>query len=335
MDNLFQYLLFLAETITIVIAILIVLGFILSKSNQNNTSDKGKINLKNINKHYDEIKQRLTKELTSKSEMKKNKEKKKKKKNKEQTKKPRVFVIDFKGDIQASQVTALREEITALLLIAKSEDEVCLRLESPGGMVPNYGLATAQLERLKAASIRLTICVDKMAASGGYMMAVVADRILAAPFAVIGSIGVVCQIPNFNRLLDKNSIDYEQITAGEHKRTLTVFGKNTDDGREKMQQDINITHDLFKQHIQSKRQQVNIDQVSTGEHWYASQAIEMALIDTIQTSDDYLMSLKDQCQLMQIQYKMKTPKLKQLCGQAANFISQHAYLPLLLKKFKG
>ena len=167
------------------------------------------------------------------------------------------------------------------------------------------------------------------------MMAAVADRILAAPFSVIGSIGVVCQIPNFNRLLDKSSIDYEQITAGEYKRTLTVFGKNTEEGRDKMQADIDITHDLFKQHIHQQRQQVNIDQVSTGEHWYASQAIDMKLVDQLQTSDDYLLSLKDQHQLIKIHYAMKTPKLKQLCQQAARLISQQSRLPLLLKKLKG
>jgi serine protease SohB len=332
MQTLFEYLLFLAETITVVIAAIIVLGFILSKAAQGNANDKGKITIKLLNKHYRQLKQQLQKELLPKADLKKNKDKKTKKKKKNATKLPNLFILDFNGDMRASQVTALREEVTAILLIAQPDDHVCVRLESPGGMVPHYGLATSQLKRLKDASLDITICVDKVAASGGYMMAVIGERILAAPFAIIGSIGVVAQLPNFNRFLDKNSIDYEQITAGQYKRTLTVFGKNTEEGREKMQDDINLTHDLFKDHITEHRDQVDIEKVATGEHWFATQAIELQLVDTIQTSDDYLMEQRTTRRLVMVKYTMKTPKLKQLTSQAANFIMHSQPAQLLIKK---
>ena len=108
-----------------------------------------------------------------------------------------------------------------------------------------YGLAASQMQRIRDKKLKLTVCVDKVAASGGYMMAVVADKIIAAPFAVLGSIGVLAQVPNFHRLLKKHDVDFEMLTAGKYKRTLTMFGENTDKGREKFQEDIEDTHVLF------------------------------------------------------------------------------------------
>jgi serine protease SohB len=329
MDKIFDFLLFLAEIITITIAILTILGFAMSKAAEG--KEKGKITIRSLNDHYRHLKRHMQKSVLTKKDYKTLKDKKKKK-DKSENDKTRLFVLNFKGDVRASDVSALREEITAILLIAKPNDEVCLRLESPGGMVPHYGLATSQLQRLKDKGIKLTICVDKVAASGGYMMAVVADRIIAAPFAIIGSIGVVAQLPNFNRFLDKNAIDFEQITAGEYKRTLTVFGENTQEGREKVQEDINLTHDLFKQHIIEHRQQLDLEKVATGEHWYATQAIAFELIDDIQTSDDYLMSLLQTHQLLTVSYKTKVPKLKQLTQQASQLVTGQLSQQALLKK---
>ncbi|MES2907747.1 MAG: protease SohB [Pseudomonadota bacterium] len=201
----------------------------------------------------------------------------------------RVYVLQFSGDMAASAVTHLRQEISALLAVADAgRDEVVLLLESPGGVVHGYGLAASQLARIRDAGLSLTICVDKVAASGGYMMACLANRLLAAPFAIIGSIGVVAQIPNFHRLLKKNDIDVELMTAGQYKRTLTLLGENTEAGRQKFQQDIDETHLLFKGFVQQWRPQVDIDAVATGEHWFASQALPLHLVDGLQTSDDYL-----------------------------------------------
>lgn len=203
----------------------------------------------------------------------------------------RVFVLDFIGDLQASGVDALRQEVTAVLTRARSDDEVVVRVESAGGLVHGYGLAASQLNRIAAAGIRLTVCVDKVAASGGYLVACVADQILAAPFAVLGSIGVVAQIPNIHRLLKRHDIDVELLTAGKYKRTLTVLGENTEEGRQKFQHDLDATHELFKRHVAERRVRLDIDGVATGEIWLGADALAKGLIDRIQTSDEYLAAL--------------------------------------------
>ncbi len=216
--------------------------------------------------------------------------------------KPCLYVLDFKGSMDAHEVASLREEISAVLAVAGPQDSVLLRLESPGGVVHGYGLAASQLQRLRQAGVRLTVAVDKVAASGGYMMACVADRIVAAPFAIIGSIGVVAQIPNFNRWLKKNDVDVELHTAGEFKRTLTLFGENTAAGREKFCQELDETHRLFKQFVQRQRPALDIDAVATGEHWYGEQALEKGLVDAVSTSDDLLIAEMEQAEVIALRY---------------------------------
>ena len=218
---------------------------------------------------------------------------------------PRVFVLDFDGDMQASQVDQLREEVSAILPVVGEADKVLLRLESGGGVVHGYGLAASQLMRLKDAGITLTISVDKVAASGGYMMACVGDEIIAAPFAILGSIGVIAQLPNFHRLLKKNDIDFEMHTAGEYKRTLTVFGENTDKAREKFQADIDDIHVLFKDFVSSNRPVVEIDEVSTGEFWFGQRALEKNLADRLCTSDSFLVEHLEGYDLIEVRYRAK------------------------------
>lgn len=215
---------------------------------------------------------------------------------------PRVFVLDFEGDIKASATNSLRTEITALLSLAAQHDEVILRLKSGGGMVNSYGLAASQLARIRQAGIPLTVCIYKVAASGGYMMACIANKIISSPFAVLGSIGVVAQLPNLHRLLKKYDIDSEVLTSGEYKRTLTVFGENTDKGRDKLQQDLEITHELFKNFVSSYRPKLNIDKVATGEVWLGINALENHLVDELKTSDEYLVLRAQQADLYHLQY---------------------------------
>jgi serine protease SohB len=219
--------------------------------------------------------------------------------------KKRIFVLDFEGDIKASEVDLLREEISAVLSFASKEDEIVLRLNSAGGMVHTYGLAASQLERIKSAEIKLTICVDEVAASGGYMMACLADKLIAAPFAIVGSIGVVAQLPNFNRVLKKHGVDYETFTAGEYKRTVTMFGENTEKGKEKFIEEIQDTHLLFKEFVSEARPLVDINKVATGEVWFGKRAIEHQLIDELNTSDDFLMKACESADVFQVRYEMK------------------------------
>ena len=215
---------------------------------------------------------------------------------------PRVFVLDFKGDIRASAVSSLREEVTAVLAFARPEDEVLVRLENAGGLVHDHGLAASQLMRVRERGIPLTVSVDKIAASGGYLMACVADRILAAPFAVLGSIGVLAQIPNFNRLLDSHGVDFEQFKGGEYKRTVTMFGKNTDADRAKLRQDIEEIHGIFKGFVIEQRPGLDIDRVATGEHWLGRRAKDLGLCDTLVTSDDYLLAANERAELVGVRF---------------------------------
>lgn len=310
MEFLAQYGLFLLKSMTVVLAILIVFGGIFSLSRK----QKPKLTITSLNKEYIEIQQLMEKEVFGKIK------KVKKSKKKKQTTKHAVFVLDFHGDIKASQVEQLRDEVTALLSVATPQDEVVVRIESPGGSVNGYGLAASQLQRIRDRQIPLTVCIDKVAASGGYLMACVANQIIAAPFAILGSIGVVAQMPNFHRWLKKKEIDIELLTAGEYKRTLTLFSQNTEKGREKFKQELEDIHALFKQYIQTNREQVDIDDVSTGEHWLARDALDLKLVDGIQTSDDYLISKLAQKNLFQITMHVKSNLMSKIAKPAMQWL---------------
>ena len=311
-----QYSLFLAKSLTFLVVI--VVGFaclvsIIQKAKS--SSEDGYLVINPINEKIDDIRYSIQSETLSKQEWKKwQKNEKNKNKTKNKSEKsvstktdPRLFIINFEGDIRASGLTGLREVVSAIIESTnpQDQDEVLVVLDSAGGFVHSYGLAASQLTRLRDHGLHLTVAIDKVAASGGYLMACVAHRILAAPFAIIGSIGVVAQVPNFHRLLEKHNIDYEQLTAGEYKRTLTLFGENTPKAREKFQEELEVTHRLFKQYIVNHRPQVDIDLVATGEHWHALEAIKIQLIDVIQTSDDYILSAAKTKRVFEVRYEEK------------------------------
>lgn len=314
-----EYGLFLAKTVTWVVAIGLVLAMIAAAAQKRRKPSDGEIEVESLNDHFTELKETLEDHILDehrlkqihKAQKKQEKEEAKARKKaaksdtQEEEDRKRIFVIDFDGDIQASEVDKMRQEVTAVLTLAKATDEVVVRLESPGGLVHGYGLAASQLERIRRKQIPLTVCVDKVAASGGYMMACIANKIVAAPFALIGSIGVVAQIPNFHRLLKKNDIDYEVLTAGDYKRTLTMFGENTDKGREKFVEELEDTHALFKEFVSDYRSDLDIEKVATGEVWFGRRAISNGLIDQIETSDDYLVNAADEADIYKVSYQVK------------------------------
>ncbi|MEL0067560.1 MAG: protease SohB [Gammaproteobacteria bacterium] len=336
MEFLYDFGLFLLKAITIVAAILFVVAGVISAGAKNKTAKgkqkpRGEVTLTNLTEKHHDMVSHLKQELVSAHEAKiiakadkkaaKEKDKAAKEKAKEFEKQgandtehdlestiekehKRLFVIDFNGDIKASAVASLREEISAILTLATEGDEVLLKLESPGGMVHGYGLAASQLQRIRDKGIPLTVAVDKVAASGGYMMAVVADHIAAAPFAIIGSIGVIAQLPNFNKVLKKLDVDYEQHTAGEYKRTLTVFGENTDKDREKFQEELEDTHVLFKEFVTQNRPDLDVDSVATGELWYGQRAFDKGLIDSIKTSDDLILDAIQEKEVFEVTYEI-------------------------------
>ncbi|MCS6114826.1 protease SohB [Shewanella baltica] len=334
MEFLYEYGMFLAKAVTIVVAIVAVIIVVLA-STVKHKSDKGELRITNLSEELEELKHGLKEELLSKKQFKAYEkqlkaEEKAKDKAADDASTGKVFVIDFKGSIDAAEVASLREEICAILAIAEKGDEVVVNVESGGGMVHGYGLASSQLDRLRQANIPLTVCVDKVAASGGYMMACVANKIYAAPFAIVGSIGVVAQLPNFNRLLKKHEIDYEQHTAGNFKRTLTVFGENSDEGRQKFQEELEETHVLFKAFVGKYRPELDLVKVATGEHWYGQQAIELGLVDAISTSDDVIMSLAAERTVYKMRYQVRK-KLADKIAHGAS-LSVNAIFNRLIEK---
>jgi len=321
---LMQYGLFLAKVVTVVVAFVVIILtiFAAASARRRPPEDDGAIDVTCLNERYEDYEEGLRAAVLDENALKAHHKalKKKAKAEKKAADKPerkRLFVLQFNGDISASATDNLRREITAILTLADpARDEVALVLESPGGMVHGYGLASSQLARIRAKKIPLTICVDKVAASGGYMMACLGTRILAAPFAVVGSIGVVAQLPNFNRLLEKHDIDFEVLTAGEYKRTLTIFGKNTDAGRQKFLEELEDTHVLFKDFVQENRPSLDIARVATGEHWYGKRALELGLVDQLITSDQYLFESARQADVYTVRYIHKR-KLAERLGFAA------------------
>jgi serine protease SohB len=328
----------LQAVILLGVFLIAVAGVFAISQRRRDGSDDGTVEARLLNDRYEEqrepIRAVVEEPFATKARMKEkkraDKQKKKEAKNAAKTEsngtdesgRPRTFVLDFDGDMQASQVEQLREEISAILPLAKSADEVLVRVESGGGVVHGYGLAASQLLRVKEAGIPLTVSVDKVAASGGYMMACVADTIIAAPFAIIGSIGVVAQLPNFHRLLKKNDIDFELHTAGEYKRTLTVFGENTEKAREKFQSDIDDVHELFKQFVAEHREVVSIEEVSTGEYWFGQRALEKRLVDRLCTSDSYLMEKSIDRDLVEVRYRARRSWQEKLGLAAAHVLDR-------------
>lgn len=345
MEFLSEYGLFLAQAMTIVVSVGLIVLLIAAASQRHRGESSGHIEVHKLNDRYKELRETLrdaTLDPALRKESQKAEKKADKKKAKEDAKaakkqvkgggeepaeQPRLYVLDFDGDIRASAVEQLREEVSTLLGELRETDEVLLRLESGGGMVHSYGLASSQLQRIRNKGVNLTVAVDKVAASGGYMMACVANTIIAAPFAIIGSIGVIAQLPNFHKVLKKNDIDFEVLTAGEYKRTLTIFGENTEKGRDKFKEELEDTHVLFKQFVKENREIVDIDSVATGETWYGQRAQDVNLVDALQTSDEYIQEKLDTHAVFELSY-VPRKNWQQKLGIAAENALERGFLKL-------
>lgn len=346
--------------LTIVLGLLLALSIIARMITQSRTHHAidGEIEITNLSEVLDDYKEALLQSTMSDDDYKKHlkaekkKEKAAKKAEAKKTKSqpeneesesednaepPKLFVLKFDGDVEASEVTGLRECITALLTAIEPHDEVLLVLESAGGYMHSYGFAASQLARIRAKNIHLTVAVDMMAASGGYLMACVANQIIAAPFAIVGSIGVIAELPNFHKLMKKHDIDYELHTAGQYKRTLTHFGENTDKYRKKFIEELEDAHELFKKHILEYRD-CDIEKVATGEHWQGEQAIELGLVDEIETSDDFILNFhkKHPGNIYKIEYSFPESWVDKLHGRFLGILSQgfsKAYNQLLKSQY--
>ena len=314
MEHLAEYALFLAKTVTIIIAFIIPVMVISAIAMRQRQHQKEHLEVNNVNRRYEAMSNAIDSvqlpKKVFKDRMKKQKKERKATDKKEPDKseeRKRIFVFNFEGDIEASEIDRLREEITSVLTIGEAPDEVVVKIESRGGVVHGYGLAASQLKRIKDQEIKLTVSVDKVAASGGYLMACVADKIIAAPFAVVGSVGVLAQIPNFHRALEKHNIDYQEFTAGEYKRTVGMFSEPTEKGKAKFMEELEDVHNLFKEFVQLNRPEVNVDEISTGEHWYGTRALDLKLVDELRTSDDYLLEASKNSDIYEVNFVRKEP----------------------------
>ncbi len=312
MEHLAEYILFFAKTLTIIIAIVIPIMLIAALAARQRQHQKEHLEVNIVNRRYEAMSNAIDSvqlpKKAFKEQMKKQKKERKsseKQEPEENTKRNRIFVFNFEGDIEASEIDRLREEITSVLTIEQPPDEVVVKIESRGGVVHGYGLAASQLKRIKDKNIALTVSVDKVAASGGYLMACVADKIIAAPFAIVGSVGVLAQIPNFHRALEKHNIDYQEYTAGEYKRTVGMFSEPTEKGKAKFMAEIEDVHNLFKEFVKVNRPQVEVDQISTGEHWYGTRALDLNLVDELRTSDDYLLEASQNADIYEVTFVRK------------------------------
>jgi serine protease SohB len=308
-----DYGLFLLKAITVVAALIAVIGALAAAGRRAATHEG--LEVEDLNGRYRSLALALKHAVLKKSQRKaeaKAEKARKKSEAKSTERRPLSFVIDFKGDLKATAVASLREEVSAILQLASTNDQVIIRLENHGGVVHEHGLAASQLARIRDKNIPLIVAVDKVAASGGYLMACVATKIVAAPFAILGSIGVIAQLPNFNRMLDSHGVDFEQITAGQYKRNVTMFGKNTDADRARLKEELEDVHSLFKAAVSRYRPALDLQKVATGEHWYGTRALELGLADELQTSDELLAGLVQDRDLYRVSYRIRQPLPKRL-----------------------
>lgn len=324
LESIFDYGLFLAKALT-VLAGIVVLVIVVFRSRQGG-DHREHLEITDLRDRYRTltyaIKEFSLPKKTYKALIKEERKREKEREKAEGEGRKRLFVIEFNGDIRASEVGALRVLVTALLMEAREGDQVLVRLDNAGGMVSEHGLAASQLARIRTKGIPLTVAVDKVAASGGYLMACVADRIIAAPFAVVGSIGVLAELPNFHRLLDRYGVDFELHTAGEFKRTLTLFGENTDEGREKLREQLEETHRLFKSFVAENRPDLDLERVATGEYWHGQRAVELGLVDAIQTSDDFLLAASQEMELLKLKYRVHKKPIERLISSVRSALDQ-------------
>lgn len=297
MEALLELVVFAAKAGMMCLAVALIVGLI-AKSAKDKITHTGKIKVLKLSERLAQFHKSVDESLLSPTDF-----DTKWKGVKPASKPKKLFVLDFNGGIEADEVKCLREEITTIITTGCNADEVLIRLQSGGGTVDGYGLVASQIDRLKKAGLKVTVSVDRVAASGGYMGAVVADKIIAAPFSYIGSIGVIGQVPNIHKLLKEKGIEIEQHTAGQYKRTLTTVGETTDEGREKFKADLQRMHEHFKDHILKYRPDIEIEKVATGEVWNGSDALELGLIDDIKVSDDFIGEMWNEFEVLELKYE--------------------------------
>lgn len=242
-------------------------------------------------------------------------------------------VLRFEGDTMATGRQDFARMVDEVLHNKERIQRVIVVVNSPGGGVSVYGQMFAGMERMRNAGVDVTACVDTYAASGGYLMSVPAQRIIAAPFAMVGSIGVVSEFMNFNKLLRRLGVEPMTITAGELKRTVTPLSEVTEENKAAYKAQLEAIHRQFIA-VVKKYREVDADRVCTGNHWTAAESVELKLnlVDGLATSQEYLFEANQTEDLVTIS-KLQNPYEKSVLGLARRFI--HLVADEVSERFSG
>ncbi len=159
---------------------------------------------------------------------------------------------------------------------------VVVRIDSPGGTVSGSEALYDALRRL-AAKKPMVAVVDGLAASGGYIAAIGADRIVARQTSLVGSIGVLFQIPNVGQLLDTVGVKVESIKSSPLKAAPSGFEPTSPEARAALQRVVDDNYDWFKRVVQERRKLAAADvaTVSDGRVHTGRQAAALKLVDEI------------------------------------------------------
>ena len=233
--------------------------------------------------------------------------------------KSNLYYLEFEGDIQASEAAKLKQEILVCLQVAKPTDVFLILVESSGGSVSNYGDLYSVMEMIKKRGHTLWVAIDRVAASGGYLISLPADKIFATPFALIGSIGVLSEVPNFGGLLDKYGVKMEEYTAGERKMNISMFRENGEEQKEHHRKKLGKIHELFKAQLVKYRggliekKGVDIGELMEGDFWMGENAFELGLVDELKSSVEILLDEKDHFNILKVNYHNE-PKMAGIMG---------------------
>ncbi|WP_343192796.1 S49 family peptidase [Buchnera aphidicola (Taiwanaphis decaspermi)] len=296
MEFIYSYILFIIKTLSVLFFLhlfsKIIIIYILKKNDiyLNNT-----LKVELLNNHYKKLKNDLSFFQKKKIINQKN----------VYNKKSNLYILDYNDKIKKNKIKKLREEISSIILVAKKNDEVLLRLENTSDIVYEYGLVIAQLQRLRKKGIKLIISIDKIVSNGGYIIACVADHISASPFSIIGPINIVVNIPNIDKYTQTSNLN-NQLNDCNTFTKLTLIKNNTKIYVNKIFNKLDIKKYIRNSFIKDMRPSLNLNKIFNQNYWIGENAINEKLIDSINTSDDILFSKKDTHNLLKIKYVYKS-----------------------------
>ncbi|MDP3296608.1 MAG: signal peptide peptidase SppA [Thermodesulfovibrionia bacterium] len=196
----------------------------------------------------------------------------------------KVGIIRVEGVILDS-----RDVIDELKTYAKDSSikAVVIRIDSPGGAVAPAQEIYKEIVKLKKEK-KVVASMGSVAASGGYYIACPADKIVANPGTLTGSIGVIMEIPNIEGLMKKIGVETKVIKSGKHKDIASMFKSMTEEERKILQSVLDDVHDQFIRAVSEGRNMKyeNIKELADGRIFTGKKAKELGLVDTLGNLDD-------------------------------------------------